>query len=92
MVPLPRSRGSQLYLLQLLVVAAGLVLVMFGVWRTGLDVIGAAFVGGAIARAIVPVEHEGMLHVRSKPFDIFWMGTLGVALITLAIVVPPPPG
>lgn len=92
MVPLPRSRGSQLYLLQLLVVAAGLVLVMFGVWRTGLDVIGAAFVGGAIARAIVPVEHEGMLHVRSKPFDIFWMGTLGVALIALAIVVPPQPG
>ncbi|MDQ3156186.1 MAG: DUF3017 domain-containing protein [Actinomycetota bacterium] len=92
MVPLPRSRGSQLYLLQLLVVATGLVLVMFGVWRTGLHVIGAAFVGGAIARAIVPVEHEGMLHVRSKPFDIFWMTTLGVALITLAIAVPPPPG
>ena len=92
MVPLPRSRGSQLYLVQLLVVAAGLVLVMFGVWRTGLDVIGAAFVGGAIARAIVPVEHEGMLNVRSKPFDIFWMTTLGVALITLAIVVPSQPG
>lgn len=88
---LPVSRGSQLYLLQLLVVAAGIILVLFGVWRTGLHVIGAAFVGGALARAVVPVEHEGMLHVRSKPFDIFWMGTLGAALIVLAIVVPPPP-
>jgi len=87
----PVSIGSRLYLLQLIVVAAGIVLVLLGAWRTGLDVIGGAFVGGAIARAIVPVEHEGMLHVRSKPFDIFWMATLGVALITLAIVVPPPP-
>lgn len=87
----PISRGSQLYLVQLIVVAAGLVLVLFGVWRAGLHVIGAAFVFGALARAFVPVEHEGMLHVRSKPFDIFWMATLGVALIALAIVVPPPP-
>jgi hypothetical protein len=88
-VSLPRSRGSQFYLLQLLVVAAGLVLVLFGLWRLGLHVIGAAFVGGAIARAVVPVEHEGMLRVRGRTFDIFWMATLGVALIALAIVVPP---
>lgn len=88
---LPVSRGSQLYLLQLFVVAAGVVLVLSGVWRTGLHVIGAAFVGGAVARAVVPVEHEGMLHVRGRTFDIFWMGTLGVALIVLAIIVPPPP-
>lgn len=88
---IPVSRGSQLYLLQLLVVGAGVVLVLSGVWRTGLHVIGAAFVGGALARAIVPVEHEGMLHVRGKAFDVFWMGTLGAALIVLAIVVPPPP-
>jgi hypothetical protein len=87
----PVSIGSRLYLLQLIVVAAGIVLVLAGVWRTGLDVIGGAFVGGAIARAIVPVEHEGMLRVRSRAFDIFWMATLGVALIALAIVVPPPP-
>jgi len=90
-VPLPRSRGSQFYLLQLLFVAAGIVLVLFGVWRIGLHIIGAAFVGGALARAVVPVEHEGMLGVRSRAFDIFWMMTLGVALIALAIVVPPPP-
>ena len=88
---IPISRGSQLYLVQLIIVTAGLVLVLFGVWRAGLHVIGAAFVFGALARSIVPVEHEGMLHVRSKPFDIFWMATLGVALITLAIIVPPPP-
>lgn len=85
------SRGSQLYLVQLVVVAVGLVLVAFGVWRTGLHVVGGAFVAGALARAIVPIEHEGMLHVRGRAFDIFWMTTLGAALIVLAIVVPPQP-
>lgn len=91
MIPLPRSRGSQLYLLQLIVVAAGMIFVLAGPWRFGLSVIGIAFAAGAVARALVPTEHEGMLHVRSRPFDIFWMTTLGVALIVLAIVVPSQP-
>ena len=88
---LPVSRGSQFYLLQLIVVAIGLGLVGFGVWRTGLHVIGVAFLAGALARAVIPIEHEGMLHVRGRAFDIFWMTTLGLSLIVLAIVVPPPP-
>ncbi len=91
MILLPRSRGSQFYLLQLIVVAAGLILVLVGPWRLGLNVIGVAFSAGAVARALVSAEHEGMLQVRSRPFDIFWMATLGVALIVLAAVVPPQP-
>lgn len=87
----PRSHGSQVYLLQLIVVATGLVLVLAGPWRLGLNAIGAAFVVGALARAFVSAEHEGMLHVRSRPFDVFWMATLGVAVIVLAFVVPPQP-
>lgn len=87
----PRSRGSQFYLLQLLAVATGLILVLVGPWRAGLHVIGAAFVLGALARAVIPEDHTGMLRVRGKAFDMFWMATLGLALIVLAIVVPPPP-
>ncbi len=90
-IPLPRSRGSQIYLLQLIAVAVGLVLVLAGPWRGGVNTIGGSFVAAALARAVVPVEHEGMLHVRSKAFDVFWMTTLGVSLIVLAIVVPPQP-
>jgi hypothetical protein len=88
----PRSRGSQFYLLLLVGVGVGLLLVVAGPWRTGLMVVGATFVIGAAARAVVPAEHVGMLRVRGKAFDIFWTTTLGVSLFVLALVVPPGPG
>jgi hypothetical protein len=91
-VRLPRSRGSQLYLLQLLVVAVGLVLVAVGLWRPGVVAMGLAFVTGAVARSVVPIDHTGMLRVRGKVFDIAWMTTLGVALIILPILIPDQPG
>jgi len=84
----PRSRGSQFYLLQLLVVLVGLVLVATGHWRVGVSAIGLAFVAGALARSVVPIDHTGMLRVRGKAFDVFWMTTLGVSLIVLAWVIP----
>ena len=87
----PRSRGSQLYLLQLLTVLIGLALVVFGSWRGGVVVIGVAFVVGALARSVVPIDHTGMLRVRGKAFDMFWMTTLGVSLIVLALVIPSQP-
>lgn len=84
----PRSRGSQLYLLQLLTVLIGLGMVVFGSWRGGVVVIGVAFVVGALARSVVPIDHTGMLRVRGKAFDMFWMTTLGLSLIVLALVIP----
>ena len=89
---MPRSRGSQLYLLQLVVVAVGLGLVVVGPWRAGVAVVGAAFIVGAVARSVVPVSHTGMLRVRGKLFDMVWMTLLGVALFVLALVIPDQPG
>ena len=88
----PRSRGSQLYLLHLLAVLVGLVLVVVGPWRLGIVVIGGAFIVGALARSVVPIDHTGMLRVRGKAFDVFWTTTLGVALVVLALVIPGQPG
>ena len=88
---LPRSRGSQIYLLLLAGVFVGLMLVVSGPWRAGLLVVGVTFVIAALARVVVPVEHVGMLRVRNKAFDIFWTATLGLSLVVLAIVVPPGP-
>lgn len=85
---MPRSRGSQFYLLQLLVVLVGLVLVALDQWRAGVVAVGLAFVAGAFARFVVPIDHTGMLRVRGKAFDMFWMTTLGVSLIVLAVVIP----
>lgn len=87
----PRSRGSQIYLLLLVGVAVGLGLVAIGAWRLGVLVVGASFVAGAGARVVVPQRHVGMLRVRGKGFDVFWTATLGVSLVVLSIVVPPGP-
>lgn len=87
----PRSRGSQLYLLQLLTVAVGIALVVGGLWRAGIIAVGVAFVVGAVARFVVPIDHTGMLRVRGKAFDMVWMATLGAALIVLAFVIPSQP-
>jgi len=91
-VKAPRSRGSQFYLLQLLAVAVGLALVAFGQWRPGVVAIGLAFVAGALARSVTPIDHTGMLRVRGKAFDMVWMTTLGVALVVLPILIPNQPG
>jgi hypothetical protein len=85
---LPRSRGSQFYLLTLLGVFIGLVLVAFGIWRIGLYIVGATFVANALGRLVVPEAHKGMLNVRGRSFDVFWTTTLGVSLLVLAAVVP----
>ena len=85
---LPRSRGSQFYLLTLLGVFIGLVLVAFGIWRIGLSIVGATFVANALGRLVVPEAHKGMLNVRGRSFDVFWTTTLGISLLVLAAVVP----
>ncbi|WP_293786411.1 DUF3017 domain-containing protein [uncultured Aeromicrobium sp.] len=87
----PRSRGSRIYLAQLLTVAVGLLLIAVDAWRLGVGVIGASFIVAACLRALVTPEEHGMLRVRGKVFDVGWMLLLGVALVALAIVVPPQP-
>lgn len=91
MAMLPRSRGSQIYLALLVGVVVGLVLVLAGPWRAGVMVVGLTFVAGAVARAIVPSDHLGMLRVRGRTFDIVWMALLGVSLSVLSVAVPPQP-
>ncbi len=88
---MPRSRGSQIYLLLLFGVFAGLMLVIAGPWRVGLMVVGATFVAAALSRVVVSAEHVGMLRVRGKAFDVFWTATLGISLCLLALLVPPGP-
>ena len=85
---LPRSRGSQFYLLTLIGVALGLLLVVLGQWRIGIFLIGGTFISSATGRLVVPEAHEGMLNVRGRAFDVFWTMFLGASLVVLAAVVP----
>ena len=75
----------------ILVVGAGLVLVTFGQWRSGLVVIGLAMVGAALLRLLLPVRRVGFLAVRSRPVDIVLLTGMGLALVgagLLRLVLP----
>ncbi|WP_229051770.1 DUF3017 domain-containing protein [Aeromicrobium sp. Leaf350] len=91
LLKVPRSRGTQAYIVLLLVVLVGLVLVGLGHWRRGIVVVGGAFIVSAGLRAVVPEEQKGLLAVRSRGFDVAWTAFLGISLAVLGFVVPPGP-
>jgi membrane-bound ClpP family serine protease len=70
-----------------LVVALGLVLIVLDAWRRGSTVIGAAVLLAGLFRLVF--RDPGILAIRSQAFDsILYLG-LGLAIVVLAIVVPP---
>jgi len=84
----PSTLGGAVYLLVLAATVVGLGIVEWGSWRIGVKVIGIAVLVAAVARACLSNFNSGMLRVRSKPFDLVLLVTLGALLIVLAIVVP----
>ncbi len=84
----PRTRGTQAYVLLLLAVLAGLVLVLLGYWRRGIVLIGLVFVMSATLRAALSDEQMGLLGVRSRFFDVAWTAFLGISLVVLGLAVP----
>jgi hypothetical protein len=69
----------------ILVVGAGLVLVTFGQWRSGLVVIGLALIGAALLRLFLPLRRVGFLAVRSRSVDVLLMAGTGLALTVLTL-------
>jgi Protein of unknown function (DUF3017) len=53
-------------------------------------VLGAALILAAVLRAVLPARVVGLLAVRSRGFDIVATALLGVVLVALSVVVPPP--
>lgn len=89
---IPSTWGGVVYLVLAAVVVTGLVVVAMGPWRRGVTVIGAALIGAAVARGLLPTREAGMLEVRGKWFDVAAMVGVGVSLIVLASVIPEQPG
>lgn len=58
-------------------------------FRIGTILIGAALVGGAVLRCVVP--SVGMLAVRSRFTDLVTYGLLGILIVMLALVAQPKP-
>ena len=87
----PRTVGGFVYLVVLGTAAAGLALIAFGPFRTGLAVMGAGLVLGALGRLVIPADRAGMLGIRRKFVDVTTLLLLGGGLFVLAVVIPDRP-
>ena len=75
--------------LVLAAVGVGLLLVAVDLWRRGLVVIGLAMVAAALLRLFLPVRRAGFLVVRGRLSDVVLCAGAGVALTTIAVLIPP---
>ena len=90
---LPSTLGGLVYLIVVATCSAGLLVVAFGPWRRGVAVIGLGLLLGAMMRATLSDGDAGMLRVRrNRWFDVLMLAGVGVALISLASVIPNQPG
>lgn len=67
-----------------------LVTVVLDRFRRGTVVMAAAVLLGAFFRAMLPTERVGVLAVRRRSVDVACLGSLGLGLIVVALVVPAP--
>lgn len=91
--PGPAAGPGRLWplLVVLIGVAVGLVLAFVDSdsWRLGALVIGGSLLVGSLIRLVLPDRAAGLLGVRSKALDIAALAFLGVAIVILALEVPP---
>jgi hypothetical protein len=86
---LPSTVGGMVYLVVVAASAVGLLLIAFGPWRRGVDVVGAALLVGALMRTVLSENKAGMLRVRRNRWaDVLMLGGVGTVLIVLASVIP----
>ena len=85
--PAPARQWPMLAVLGL--VALGLLVTALDRFRVGTILIGAALLGGAALRWLLP--GVGMLAVRSRFTDIATYGLLGAAIVLLALMAQPDP-
>jgi len=70
-------------------VGAGVGLVFELHWKRGAMMIGGAAGLAALLRLVLPEETAGLLVVRSKVWDVIITGGAGLAIVVLALLVPP---
>ncbi len=67
---------------------AGLGLVALDHFRPGCLLLGGSVLAAGLARLLLPSRRVGLLVVRSRPFDVMVLVTMGLSLVVLAVVVP----
>ena len=58
-------------------------------FRSGCLLLGGSVLLGSLARMVLPARRVGLLVVRSRAFDVLALTSMGLALVVLAILVPP---
>lgn len=75
----------------LVLILVGLMTVAVGPWRQGVAIIGGATAAGGLLRLVLPDQLAGILRVRSRLGDSTCLVLAGVAIIVLAVIIPPSP-
>jgi hypothetical protein len=83
-----QRRSEWPLILSLLVAATGLVVLTFYNWRNGVLVFSAAVLLAGVLRVVLSDTAAGLLHVRGRMFDTALLLGVGLAIGTLALIVP----
>jgi uncharacterized membrane protein YjjP (DUF1212 family) len=83
-----QRRSEWPLVLSLLVAATGLVVLTFYNWRNGVLVFAGAVLLAGLLRASLNDSTAGLLHVRGRMFDTALLIGVGLAIGTLALIVP----
>lgn len=67
----------------------GLAAIALDHFRSGSLLLSVSVLLAALARAVLPPRRVGLLVVRSRAFDLVVLLGMGLALLVLAIIVPP---
>ena len=71
-----------------LVLGFGMVRVAAEHWLRGVLIIGADLVGAGLLRLMLPERRAGILVVRRRMFDVACYLSLGVLVVTFAVLLP----
>jgi hypothetical protein len=83
-------RAQAPFTLVLLVVAAGFCYSGLNPqhWLRGVSIVAAGLLLGGLLRAVLPERRAGLLHVRSRLFDVFCLVVLGAGVLGFGVVQP----
>ncbi|WP_328996754.1 DUF3017 domain-containing protein [Kribbella sp. NBC_01245] len=71
-----------------LVAVAGLFILTFDGWRRGAALIAAGVLLAGFLRLVLSDDRAGLLRVRGRTFDIFFLGGVGAVIFLLAVIIP----
>jgi Protein of unknown function (DUF3017) len=84
----PSTTGGIVYLMVVGLVMIGLILVVLGVWRTGVTIMGLSFCLAFVMRLVLPDDRAGMLRVRRRFVDLTALALCAAGMLLLVAVIP----